>query len=101
VKQTLISYTTKPERSGENLRLIRSVFAELQQAAPADLCYRVLHAGNGQFFHFIQTPDGATPFAQSAAFAAFQRDIQERLLVPPQRMEVTIVGSYGMEENEI
>lgn len=100
MKQTLISYTTKPGLSDENARLIRDVFDELRQTSPSGLAYCALRAENGQFFHFIQTPDGAAPFEQSKAFAAFQRDIKERLLAPPQRTDVTIIGSYGMAASE-
>jgi hypothetical protein len=100
MKQTLITYTTKPERSDENARLIQDVFDELRQTAASGLHYFVLRAENGRFFHFIQVPDGATPFAQSEAFAAFQQDIKERLLAPAQRIDVALLGSYGMVEAE-
>jgi len=100
MNQALITYTTMRECSDENARLIRGVFDELQQTAPSDLRYFALRGENGQFFHFIQTSNDTAPFAQSKAFATFQQDIKQRLLAPAQRIEVTVVGTYGMRQND-
>ncbi|MES2150248.1 MAG: hypothetical protein V4508_10680 [Pseudomonadota bacterium] len=99
MKQTLISYKTKPDRSEENAQLIRAVFDELRKQAPSSLGYLVLRAENGQYFHFVQTDDGASPLNELAAFAAFQNNVRERLLGPPLVRELALVGSYGMLEN--
>jgi hypothetical protein len=101
MQKILVSYTTRPECSDENAGLIRDVFDELRQTAPAGLRYIVLRAGNEQFFHFMQAPEGVEPFAQSEAFAAFQWDIRTRLLAPAQRLDVTVVGSYGMATDDV
>lgn len=101
MKQTLISYVVRRERSEENERLIGDVFNELRQTSPSGLQYLVLRAADGQFFHFMQAPDGMQPFAESAAFAAFQQNIKERFIVPARRTEVTILGSYGTWKGDV
>ena len=101
MKQTLISYVVRRECSEENARLIQDVFKELKETAPPELQYLVLRAADGQFFHFVQAPDSAKPFTESEAFAAFLRNIKERFIVPVQRTEVTILGSYGMAKGDL
>ncbi|RFB65673.1 MULTISPECIES: hypothetical protein [unclassified Herbaspirillum] len=100
MQKILISYSTRPERADENADLIRDVFDELRKTAPEGLRYMALRAANGQFFHFLQAPEGVEPFAQSEAFASFQWDIRTRLLAPAQRLDVTVVGSYGMTDDD-
>lgn len=100
MKQVLISYTTKPERTEENARLIQDVVDELKVKAPAGLRYFVLRDENGRFSHFVQIEEGAAPLNEFASFQVFQEGAGERYLEGPVRSTVTIVGSFGMLPNE-
>jgi hypothetical protein len=86
----------KPERTGENARLIERVFEELQARAPEGLRYLVLRYNEGSFAHIVEQHDGAPSLSDFEAFRTFQRSIGERWLVRPEASEVNVVGSYGM-----
>jgi hypothetical protein len=98
VKRTLIRYKTKPDLTGENERLIRNVFQELQQKSPAGVRYMALKLGDGTFVHFVMvdSEDGASPLPGLPAFQAFQNGIKERCAEAPQVSEAIIVGDYRM-----
>ncbi len=96
MKRTLVIYTTKPEHTEENARLIGNVFDALHTHTPEGLRYMVLHYGEGCFVHLVQQSDEAPPLSDFEAFRAFQKSAAERWLVRPQVSEVTVVGSYGM-----
>jgi hypothetical protein len=96
LNRTLVIYTTKPEHTEENARLISSVFDELQAKAPKGLRYMVLRYGEGGFLHLVEQRDGAPSLPDFDAFRAFQKGASERWLVRPEVNQVTVVGSYGM-----
>lgn len=96
MKRTLVMYTTKPEHTQENARLIRGVFDALHAHEPEGLSSRVLRYGEGCFVHLVERRDGAPSLPDFEAFRAFQKNAAERWLVRPQVNEVTVVGSYGM-----
>jgi hypothetical protein len=96
MKRTLIRYKTRPEMTEENQRLIKAVFAELQEKSPAGLRYMVLKLTDGSFLHFVETGEGDSPLPAMDAFRAFQAGVRERCLEPPQPSEATIVGNYRM-----
>src|SRR5215218_4922902 len=102
MKTTLIRYQTHPDRTEENERLIKAVFAELEATAPEGVRYAALALGDGSFVHFVEvdTKDGSNPLSKIAAFAAFQRGIQERCLEQPKSQPATIVGNYRMFPRE-
>ncbi|MDB5566287.1 MAG: hypothetical protein JWP84_2853 [Tardiphaga sp.] len=96
MKRTLIRYKTRPDAAEQNRRLIEGVFAELQEKSPEGVRYMVLTLGDGSFFHFVETGDGASPLPQLDAFKLFQAGVRERCAEPPQAAEATIVGNYRM-----
>jgi hypothetical protein len=96
MKRKLVMYTTKPEHTEENARLIGDVFDALHAHAPEGLSYRVLRYGEGCFVHLVEQRDGAPSLSDFKAFRAFQKNGGELWLVRPQVNEVTVVGSYGM-----
>lgn len=98
MKRTLIRYKTKPEMTGENERLIRNVFQELQEKSPAGVRYLALKLGDGTFVHFVSvdSEDGASPLPSLTAFRAFQSGIKERCAEAPQVADATVVGNYRM-----
>jgi hypothetical protein len=99
MKRIVVRYKTKPDRAEENARLIEDVFKELQQRAPAGLRYAALRLADGvSFVHLVsvETPDGANPIGEIAAFKAFQAGIKERCAEPPQASDATVVGEYRL-----
>ena len=96
MKRILVRYRAKSEEALANQRLIEKVFEELRAKSPEGVRYLALRLGDDTFVHFAMTEDGAPPIPGLAAFRAFQSDIKERCLDPPQSAEATIVGNYRM-----
>jgi hypothetical protein len=97
MKRTLIRYKTKPEMADTNAALIAEVFAELKAARPEGVRYLSLRLDDDSFVHFVETEDDATVTLPGlAAFKAFQADIRQRCIEPPQAGGAIIVGNYRM-----
>lgn len=91
----VVRYRTRPEAAEENLRLVRQVFAELDEDRPDGLRYATFHLADGVTFVHVAVVEGEqSPLADLAAFKEFQEGIGERLVEPPAVSEATIVGSY-------
>jgi hypothetical protein len=97
MRQFVISYQTRPERTADNREAIAAVFAELSATAPPDCRYLVLELDDGSFIHVVEAPDDpdANPISGLAAFKAFSATIRDRLAAPPTLRNATVVGSYG------
>jgi len=100
MRRFIVRYKVKPDRAQENRDLIRNVFAELKERAPAGVAYSVSVGLDGvSFFHLVSvdTDAGETPIAELASFKAFQAGIRERCAEAPVRtdLEAIPVGSYG------
>ena len=95
MKTILVRYETKPERADENQQLVENVFEELSGSSPDGLRYMTLRVGENQFAHVAQVEGEVNPLRESAAFAEFQREINERCVTGPDPVEVTVVGQYG------
>jgi hypothetical protein len=96
MRRMLVRYKTKPEQADENERLIRDVFAELQAKTPEGTRYLALRLGEGTFWHFVESEEGASPLTALETFRSFQSGIKERCAEAPQAGEATIVGNYRM-----
>ena len=99
MRQVMVRYKVKPEYAGRNEELVRSVYAELQQTAPAGLRYATFALEDGvSFVHLaaIDGDDGQNPLMQVAAFRAFQEGIADRCEEPPQPVTLREIGSYGV-----
>ncbi len=93
----VVRYRTKPEHADENERLIRAVFAELADARPEGLHYAAFRLDDGVSFVHLAVIDGAeNPLTTSAAFAAFQAGIADRVVEGPTPADATAVGSYRL-----
>jgi hypothetical protein len=95
MKQMLVTYTTMPERTEENTRLVRGVFAELHARAPQGLHYMVLRRDDGTFLHLVRQEEGAPALSQFEAFRTFQQAASERWRDRPVVTDVKVVGFYG------
>jgi hypothetical protein len=94
---TVVRYQVKPERAGENQRLIEQVFAELEERELDGFTYKVFRLEDGvTFIHVVTEHETENPDSLQAmpAFQAFVAEISERCDVPPVAMGATIVGGY-------
>jgi hypothetical protein len=93
----IVRYRTRPEAAEENQRLVEKVFAELGAQDPGGLRYATFRLADGvSFVHVVVHEGDDDPLAGSAAFAAFQRGIGDRVAEPPKAEEATLVGSYRL-----
>lgn len=96
--QVMVRYKVKPEQAAQNEVLVKQVYEELRQTAPAGIHYATFVQEDGvSFVHVasIEADDGQNPLMQVAAFRAFQHEIDDRCEEPPSPMKVREVGSYG------
>ena len=94
----MISYKLKPDRVAENERLAMAVYDALRQKQPQGLRYATFKLGDGvSFVHIVshEEPDGANALTSLPAFKAFSEGVKERCEVPPTRVDLTEIGSYG------
>ena len=97
LRRVMVRYRLKPDRAGENRRLIMAVFSELKQSSPDGIRYATFSQPDGlSFVHFasIETAGGSNPLAAVAAFKTFGADIKDRCEEPPVVVDLTEVGSY-------
>jgi len=94
----MVSYQLKPERVAENEGLVLAVFESLKQARPAGLRYATFRLGDGvSVVHIVShdEADGVNALTALPAFKAFAAGIKDRCEVPPLRVDLTEIGSYG------
>lgn len=95
----LVRYKIKASRAAENEALVRGVFEQLVQAAPAGVRYRTLKLGDGvSFVHILEADAGGNPLADLPAFKAFTAEVRERCEEAPVTMEFSEVGAYAAAE---
>ena len=93
----VIRYRTKPDQAEENEKLIQAVFAELAKERPEGLHYAAFRLDDGVSFVHVAVVDGeVNPLNASAAFAAFQAGIGDRVEEGPIPADATAVGSYRL-----
>jgi hypothetical protein len=96
-RQVVVRYRVKPERLEEHEGLIRDVFVELAQKAPAGLRYAALKQPDGlSFVHVAFVTADANPLDAIAAFKAFSERVKERCDELPQVTDMSVVGTYGL-----
>ena len=103
MRRLIIRYKVKPDRVGENEKLVRAVYEELHQARPAGFRYATFRLDDGQtFVHLVsdEAGDGGNPLAGIAAFGRFSDDIAARCEEPPQVTEMHEIGSYHLFGDE-
>lgn len=94
-RATVVRYTTRPESSDENERLIRAVFAQLAEQRPAGLRYSSIRLEDGvSFLHVAVTVSDDNPLVKLPAFQEFVSGIAARLVEGPDTASGTVVGSY-------
>ncbi len=100
MRQVMVRYKVKPEQAARNEELVRRVYEELHQTAPAGLRYATFVLEDGvSFVHIassVETADGRSPLQDVVAFRDFQENIGERCDEPPRPVVLREVGSYGV-----
>lgn len=96
MRKVLVRYRVKEGRGDENAAFVAKVFAELEASSPPGLRYISLQGDDGlSFFHLAFVEGDENPLPKTAAFKAFQAELKGRCDVPPEAVDVTVVGSYG------
>ncbi len=101
MSKVMIRYKVKPERAAENEQLVRAVYDELADGAPAGLRYATFALQDGvSFVHIasVETDDGHNPLREVKAFAEFQAGIGARCEEAPVVTELSEIGSYRFFE---
>lgn len=99
MRQMMVRYKVKPGEAARNEELVRRVYEELRQTAPAGLHYATFVLEDGVSFVHIassDTADGRSPLQDVAAFRVFQENIGDRCDEPPVPVVLREVGSYGL-----
>jgi hypothetical protein len=99
MRRLIIRYKVKPDRVGENEKLVRAVYDELHQARPAGFRYATFRLDDGQTFVHIashENDEGSNPLSGIAAFGRFSDGIAGRCEEPPQVTEMHEIGSYRL-----
>lgn len=97
ITSVVVSYQVRPEALDEHVRLIEGIFAQLDAEQPDNVEYKVVCLDDGISFVHVstaETPDGANPLPELAAFRLFSKDAGDRVATPPRPTAAQIVGSY-------
>jgi hypothetical protein len=93
----MVRYKLRPDKAGENERLIGEVFSQLADEQPEGTSYHVFKMPDGvSFIHVASTPEDVSPnpLTSLKAFQRFVAGIKERAEEPPVTIELTPVGKY-------
>ena len=94
----MVRYKVKAGEAAANEALVRNVYDELRQTAPAGFHYATFVLEDGVSFVHVASSDAGeeqSPLPELAAFRAFQEGIGERCDEPPARVALREVGSYA------
>ena len=94
----MVSYKVKADRAAENERAAAAVYEALRVARPVGLRYATFRLGDGvTFVHIVshEEAEGGNALTSLPSFKAFSAGVKERCVEPPQRVEMTEIGSYG------
>lgn len=94
----VIRYRTRgPAETEENVRLIKAVFAQLDEIRPEDVRYAAYQLGDGQDFMHVVAADGDA-LSNLPAFKEFQQNIADRIVDRPEFTDATRLGAYTARE---
>jgi hypothetical protein len=97
MRQVIVQYKLKSERVEEHEALIRAVFDELARTSPQGIRYAALKRPDGvSYVHMAFVAAKSNPLDAIAAFKAFTARIAERCVEPPQVVDLTPIGVYGL-----
>ena len=98
MKQLIVRYRVKPERTAENEELVRAVYAELDETKPAGVHYATFRLDDGvNFLHLsAHDNDGPSPLTNLGAFKRFQENIADRCDEDPVVNSLNAIGAYAV-----
>lgn len=94
----IVRYKVKPETAERNIELVKGVYEELRQLAPAGLHYATFVLEDGVSFVHVATHDDAAapnPLPNIPAFKRFAYAIEERCDELPATSALREIGSYA------
>jgi hypothetical protein len=97
-RRVMVRYRVKPDQVERNEELVRAVYAELHEAAPAGFSYATFKLEDGVSFVHIAVDlaaDRPSPLSELRAFREFTAGARERCDEPPVTTAATEVGSYA------
>jgi len=96
-RKVMVQYKVKADRIAEHESLIRDVFAELARTEPAGIRYGAFKRPDGlRFVHVAVVSADKNPLDAITAFKKFGERIKERCDEPPEVVELTEIGAYGL-----
>jgi len=98
MRQVMVRYKVKADQAARNEEMVKRVYEELHQTAPAGFHYATFVQQDGVSFVHVassEREDGQNPLMDVAAFRAFQENIADRCEEPPAPVGLREVGSYG------
>jgi hypothetical protein len=103
VKQIMVRYQVKPDRTAENEALVRAVYDQLQREEFAGLRYATFKLDDDVTFVHIaaETGEGDRSLADLEAFQEFTKDIGDRCDVAPVATGLREVGSFRFFDEEM
>ena len=99
MRSVMVRYKVKPDRVEENERYVREVFVALERSRPENVRYATLKLADGVSFVHIamyEMAGGTNPLTSLREFKAFTAGVKERCDEPPESVEWSPVGSYGL-----
>ena len=102
MRQVMVRYQVKPERTAENEALVRND-DELRRAEFAGLRYATFKLDDDvTFVHIaVETGDGQSSLADLEAFKEFRKDLGDRCDVAPVATGLHEVGSFRFFDTEV
>src|SRR3954454_20896965 len=96
VTRTVVQYRVKEGVKEENAVLVRAVYRELAERAPAGFRYATYRLEDGRTFIHVaeQDSEGNTPLTGLAAFSEFQAEVRERCEWGPVVSSAELVGRF-------
>jgi MFS family permease len=94
MKRTIVRYRVKPDQAERNKELVRAVYDELHDTAPAGITYETHVLEDGVTFVHTAVEENGDSLTDLPAFAEFRREFAERVEAPPEALGATEVGSY-------
>lgn len=93
----VVRYRTQPDRADENQALVEAVFAELAATDPGGVRYATFRLADDTFVHIADVQADPNPLGSTAAFAAFQAEIDDRCRdgEGPNPQPAELIGAYG------
>jgi len=95
---TMVKYRVKPDRSEENVELIRAVYAELDDGQFPHIRYSTWMLEDGVTFVHVASVDGEgrAPLSDISSFRKFREGLDERCENGPEFTQLTTkLGSYA------